>query len=139
MQTVYWRRLRELDAASFAKAAVECGQVCNALEKAGKIGLEGIPPAKGPVFTESKIEFRGKPGVEPFVLRRVSLGREREGKVLEFCKTHMMPYEIAVIACLQILKRHFGDEFTIEVDEKSDAIWMTASEAILETLGWKPE
>jgi hypothetical protein len=131
MQTVYWRRVREIESAVFAEASERCRLVCNTLTKDGRIVLTGILPAKEPTFSDAKIEFLG--------VRRVSVGREREGKVLEFCKTHGMPYETAIIACLHVLRHHIGPNFTFEVDEKSEPVWKASEEAIWSALGWRPD
>lgn len=139
MQTVYWRRLRELDPTTFAVASEQCRIVCIALTNAGHVVLEGIRPAKEPTFSDTKIEFNGVPGVEPFIVRRVSVGREREGKVSEFCKTHGMPYETAIIACLHVLKHHIGSDFTFEVDVKTEPVWKAAADGVETALGWRPE
>lgn len=139
MQTVYWRRVRELDLTVFAAASEQCRIVCDVLTKDGGIVLEGVRPAKAPTFSDAKIEFNGVPGVEPFVVRRVSVGRDREGKVFEFCKTHGMSYETAIIACLHVLKHHIGPDFSFEVDEKSEPVWKAAEEALHTALGWRPE
>lgn len=61
-----------------------------------------------------------------------------EGKVFEFCKTHGMPYEAAVLACLFILRHHVGEEFSYSVDEKIEKLWSPAAQAISDTLGWTP-
>jgi len=115
MQTIYWKRKKEIPAQVFADAVKNCRLACNELEKNGCLVLTGFETPL-PVFDSTKIEFNGKPGVEPFILNQVSEGRERNGQVLEFCKTHGLPYEKAVLTCLEIFKQCLNEQFEISSD-----------------------
>jgi len=97
--TRYWTRPRELDAVRFNEFAQACAANCAGFE-------ERLAEA---VFSEEEVRFSGRPECEPFIVERVSTGRERDGVVFEFCKTQHLPYDEAVDKCLQLLKEHFPE------------------------------
>lgn len=104
--TRYWTRPRKLDPSCFAKFAAECETACAVFG----MGL------KNTMFSDDAVSFEGNPGCEPFAITVESTGRERSGRVSEFCKTQKLPYDRAVEACLILLKQHFPE---VEVPEPS--------------------
>lgn len=104
-----WRRARELDAKAFAAAMADCLKVVDAAQARG-IVLEDLEVEPDAIF------FNGS--CETFVVERVSsrrdhLGMEPAGFVFEFCKTAYGPYDVAVTACLVVLKSHLGDAILV--------------------------
>lgn len=95
--TRYWIRPRELDAKAFAEFSLACRDACASL------GVELVDAQ----FYPDRVTFNGVPGCEPFVIERISQGREREAVVSEFCKTQQLPYDVAVDACLRVLEKYF--------------------------------
>jgi hypothetical protein len=97
--TRYWTRPREFDTQRFATFAAACAEVCSEFE-------DCIMHA---VFSDEKVSFEGTPGCEPFVIERVSFGREREGNVFGFCKTQELQYDDVVERCLELVASHFAE------------------------------
>lgn len=102
--TRFWRRPRELDIAAFAQFAVACQRECGAFKGT-------LVNAR---FDIETVSFDGLPGCEPFVLNRVSNGRENAGRISEFCKTQKLPYDAAVAKCLHVLKEFFPEAEVLE-------------------------
>ena len=103
--TRYWRRPRELDPVKFRSFAEDCEQTC------GGLNIEFVDA----VFDEERVAFGAKPFCEWFQIERVSLNREHKGMVSEFCKTQQLPYDVAVMRCLELLKAHFGSEVDLPI------------------------
>lgn len=97
--TRYWVRPRELDQKRFSEFAAACGSACASLD----LGLFSE------TFNDDAVQFSAKPMSEPFIVERVSQGRERDGMVNEFCKTMALPYDQAVDVCLGCLREYFPE------------------------------
>lgn len=97
--TRYWTRPRELDRHKFADFSRDCEKSCVAYSVV----------LRNAYFSPEEIRFEGNPGCEPFTIERLSRGRERGGRVMEFCKTQQLPYDEAVASCLHALRSHFPD------------------------------
>lgn len=97
--TRYWRRPRELDRERFSLFASKCLSICNDFTEVIAYVETG----------DEAVRFIGQPECEPFVVPRISIGRERDGLVSEFCKTQGLPYDVAVERCLKSLVEHFPE------------------------------
>lgn len=97
--TRFWRRPRELDRARFSLFASKCRD----------IGSDLAVVVASIETNDEEVRLNGQPECEPFVVRRISNGRERDGLVSEFCKTQGLPYDVAVERCLAILAEHFPE------------------------------
>jgi hypothetical protein len=97
--TRYWIRPRELDLRRFADFVHDCEKFC--------IG-NGEFVSKA-YFGPEEVRFDGDPGCEPFIVARISSGRERDGRITEFCKTQGLPYDDLVAQCLLTLQTHFPE------------------------------
>lgn len=97
--TRYWTRPKELDVERFAAFSAACAEVCN----------EYGDCVTNAVLNNEQVSFEGTPGCEPFVIERVSSGRERDGNVFEFCKTQELPYDNVVERCLELFSSHFAE------------------------------
>ena len=104
--TRYWVRPRQLERDRFRSFADACKLECSALG----VGLLAEE------FTTESISFDGIPSCERFTIECVSQGRERDGRITEYCKTQGLPYDKAVVACLALLKEHFPE---VELPEPS--------------------
>lgn len=115
--THYWYRPPALDKATFAKAAIDCEGV---LAEAAKWGIDlAGPDGTGAPFAEPAIvafNGRGERAYETFAVPCISDGRERDGLVFGFCKTAHFSYDPVVVACLVVMKHHFGDDFRVSSD-----------------------
>lgn len=138
MQTIYWKRQRVIPVSTFIAAVNDCKLVCAALEHSGIVSLVGLD-TKSAVFADLKIEFNGLPGVEPFIFHQQSPGRERNGMVTEFCKTHGLAYESAVLACLEIFNRYLSSNFEFSMDGPCTPVWPKAKTVFIRILGWHPK
>jgi hypothetical protein len=97
--TRYWRRPRELDRERFSQFASRCQAIGNDFAEVVACIETG----------DEEVRLNGQPECEPFVVPRISNGRERDGLVSEFCKTQCLPYDAAVERCLEILAEHFPE------------------------------
>lgn len=97
--TRYWIRPRELDRERFAVYADACDLRCGTLD----VGMQKE------VFSAEVVGFDAEPGCEPFRIERISQGRERDGRITEYCKTRQLPYDRAVEVCVELLQKHFPE------------------------------
>lgn len=97
--TRYWRRPQEFDEARFSAFAKECIGIASAF-------ADTLAVCE---CEQDYVHVEGKPGCEPFLILRISQGREREGLVTEFCKTQGLPYDVVVEQCLQALAAEFPE------------------------------
>jgi hypothetical protein len=95
--TRYWIRPREFDPLEFTGFARDCEELC----------LDYRDLLCDARFGPDEVRFDGNPGCEPFVIERISLGRERDGRISDFCKTQGLPYDEAVSKCLLVLRNRF--------------------------------
>ena len=137
--THYWFREPELDIPRFIAAAEDCRRVMDAVKERGieLTGPDGTGAAPWP--SAAGVSFNGKPDYEPFEVRRISDGRRRKlGLRLligDFCKTARLPYDLAVTACLLVLKYHLGSQIVIHTDGEAED-WAPAI-ALVAGLGLK--
>jgi len=97
--TRFWRRPRELDRERFGLYGIRCRGICN-----------DFGDVVACIETnDEEVRLNGQPECEPFVVRRISNGRESDGLVSEFCKTQGLPYDAAVERCLAILAELFPE------------------------------
>ena len=101
--THHWYRKPVLDADKFKAAIADCKKACAASHV-----------TMAAEFGDSTVRIDG--GCETFTVEQASIGRFRDGRVFEFCKTEKMPYDLCVTACLIVFKHHFGDDFIVTSD-----------------------
>ena len=114
-----WRRARELDRGKFAAAVADCQKVVKLVAARG-VALAGWDGEGTPDIEPAVIAFNGRGGeaYESFAIGCISDARDLPGMrpagmVFEFCKTAHMPYDVAVVACLVVLKYHLGDAILV--------------------------
>lgn len=131
--THYWWREPVLDAPRFIAAAEDCRSVMDAVKKRG-IAITG-PSGTGqaPRPSAAGVFLNGDPAYEAFEVGRISDGRLRKLGlrllVFEFCKTRRLPYDLAVTACLLVLKYHLGRQFVVHTDGSAED-WAPAIELV---------
>jgi hypothetical protein len=135
--THYWYRASELDAKKFSNASDDCGGICRVFQNNG-VGLAyEFDTIKDPVFTDDEIRFNGigDNGHETFYFPKsfTSRGPTFGDKPFGFCKTAYKPYDVAVCACLIILKYWFPDIDVSSDGEMQD--WQNALDAVKDAYG----
>jgi hypothetical protein len=144
--THHWRRPGRLPARKFRAAAEDCRKVVETLcrERRFRVQREsdGTTP---PVFDRDAVRFNGEGdlGHETFHVPRVytppDWQREhyRKGPWGDFCKTARKPYDLAVCACLIVLRHHLGGKFGVSSDGGDDEEgWAAARAACQAALGY---
>lgn len=120
-----WRRELELEPKAFGAAVTDCAAVLAECRKRGiRIG-DGMGEGE-PLLDATAIVFNGvgAEGCETFAVELSLPERERWGGLQEglgglefqFCKTRYQPYDLAVMACLLVLKHHLGRAIRIGSD-----------------------
>ena len=121
-----WYRPRRLDAATFEHATLDIQMLYNSFLKPRLFKSFSI----GPDFV--RIEGGG----ETFQVEALSMERERNGIVFEFCKTQHLPYDLPVMCCLLVFRHHLGPTF--KVCSNGDLPnWQPAIDLVSKVLGWK--
>jgi hypothetical protein len=139
--TNYWWRERDLDAEAFVRAAADCEKVCKA-SGVPLAGPQGKPDTK-PTFSSQEIVFNGvgENAHETFFVPR-TLEEDFEqldatGKLFTFTKTARKPYDVAVCACLIVLKHHFGCKIRVQSDgDMTEEGWAVAPALCQRVLGY---
>ena len=134
--THYWTTRENAFMPHLWTAAVDdCAEVIALAIEAG-IELAGWDGNGAPVANGVEIGFNGKgdEAYESFVVSRQSEKRAGRDFAFSFCKTARKPYDVAVTACLVVLKRHLGDSFRVSSDgDVSD--WTAGLELANRVLG----
>jgi hypothetical protein len=129
--THYWLRPTELPAEAFAAAVWDVRRV---LDAAG-IPLAGFDGRGRAVFLDDTIVFNGVVRCEPFEIHQVEFDRRGRAEKFSFCKTHGLPYDLAVKATLIVLKHHLGKMFKVMSDESDDA-WERVKQLVVASTGF---
>lgn len=135
--THYYYRKKELDPIAYLAAAEDCKRVCES-ELSLLAGRNGDGP---PEFTSERIGFNGidDSGCEPFRFDRVFeshyMSADEKGRFFNCTKTRHLPYDLAVMCCLIVLQRRFGDDVQVASDGESRE-WQPARDACQRVLGY---
>lgn len=113
---------------AFKAASKDCAVICEKLY----VPLFGSDGDGSPIFNAHEISFNGDASCddecEPFVF-------DDEQSGFAFCKTRQKPYDIAVMCCLLVLKKHLGDSLKLGSDG-DDECWAPAHKAMETVLGY---
>lgn len=132
----------KLPARAFVRAAEDCRKVCEVIQTRHDIRLaaEYDRPNDPPVFSAQEIRLNGvgELGHETFLVERVHSSprpdKDYGGRTFEFCKTNRKPYDLAVTACLIVLKHHLGKGLVIGSDGGAED-WEAAARLVHELFG----
>ena len=139
--THYCKATRALDRGTFAKWSGDCARIVDTFEKKTGIQLANGFGNDRPVFREDRVWFNGSATCghsSDFLLRHTYCGGacdyETFGLELKddgnFVKTGMRPYDIAVTACLLMLRYRFRDGVVISSDGNTKE-WAAGQELCL--------
>jgi hypothetical protein len=117
--THYWTRPTELLEDGFYRATADCARLIPTLG----LTLAGFDGSGEAVFDKDRIVFNGPPGqnAEPFEVARVEFDRRGRSVVRSFCKTEGLPYDRAVQLALLIFSHHFGSQFDVRSDARTES------------------
>lgn len=106
---------------SYQLAVLQCQRLVSRYNMARPSGddtrLAGYAAhCKPGMYKGLKINGRGENAHEDFILRE----HYKQNDVFNFCKTARKPYDLAVVACLVILKHYLGE--SIQVSSDGDVI-----------------
>ena len=139
----YYRVVPEFDLEKFALVARDFGRLLAPIKKAGA-NLGSGHAAGRPTVNRNKIQFNGlerEDGhCEEFTLERQLLAKrvyskKANGKFNQAVKTRRKPYDLAVMACLVVAKRHLGSGIIVNSDGSLED-WRKAIELCEEVLGY---
>ena len=153
--THYWERPSVLPRPQFVAAVDDCRRLCAAMD----IPLGDAQGKATPAFSVEEICFNGhvdssrltsghgrvlgpitNGSYEAFRVERVCRPRHSQqppqGWSMAFCKTHHLPYDLCVQACLIVLSHHLGlEQFRVTSDGTSRN-WNDARNAAQQILGY---
>jgi hypothetical protein len=131
--THYWKRPPHLPSQPFGCALVDCGRLLPDLN----VPLAGPLGTGKPIFLSDAIVFNGvgAASCETFAIRRDETDPGHGRLVFAFCKTAREPYDLAVQACLIVLKHHLGSQFHITSDGDQEE-WETARQVCQQHLAY---
>lgn len=139
--THYWSSKESaFQAHKWVEAVADCEVVARRLMKDG---LElGGPSGEDRAyeFSGARIAFNGRDdeAYESFIVSRFPERRHGRAFSFDFCKTAHRPYDLAVTACLLILKYHLGNAIQVSTDGEG-ADWAAARELVQDELGYGAE
>jgi len=136
--THYWEREIEVPEENLASAARDCRTVFDS----AAIDIAGGGGTGEPMLTPDVLLFNGRGafGCEDFVFPRIQVPRRERpsGKVLGYCKTEHLPYDLCVQLTLIVLKHHLGNLLKVASDISDDG-WQKARGICQKHLGYGAE
>lgn len=136
--THYLYREKNLDHVKFNNAVKDCQKIVQELNVPVQFESDNNDP---PVFSPELIRFNGvnDDGHETFLIERDFTDSykvtDKQNRFFSFCKTAYKPYDIAVTACLIVLKHHLGNAINVSSDGDYND-WLPASKACIQHLGY---
>ena len=133
----------ELDRAAFDSVVEDFGKLLKPLEGLG-VNLAGGDGHGEPVIGGDEIRFNGPESedgcCETFVLEQKVSPKGvfvpgHNGKCHLGTKTRQKPYDLAVMACLIVAKRHLGDDVEVRSDGTIED-WQKAVDLCVAVLGY---
>jgi len=134
--THYWYRPAVIDQALFSRIRSDFENVVRVLAQLKGIYIAGGDGQGEPEITNNVIYFNGSgdESCEPFYFPRIVEANDYimgsghhgpQGTFFCFCKTRQAPYDLAVTACLLVIKQYLGDHIIVRSDGE-DKDWIDA-------------
>ena len=107
--TQYWNTIKRTNESGYKKALIEIRKVLE-LKKDILAGSDGTgdPDFKTDIYINGKHDDSHETFFLPDTLKQI--------KKSDFCKTNRKPYDVVVVACLAILKKHLGKDLLLCTD-----------------------
>ena len=126
--THYFRQKEELDAVKWSKFTKDVNKLLK-LTPICSLKEESDSP-NPPIVNNKVVRFNGlaNNGHETFLIdRKYELAYSNEqpdedGYWFNFCKTARKPYDIYVVAVLELAKKHFGDDIKLGSDGNDEEL-----------------
>lgn len=119
----YWWRPAELPREIFTAAASDVRQLLRRF----KHEVAGPPGTGEPTITEDLIAFNGAMPDMAQSFRICRIEDPNDPFPRGFCKTRLLPYDLAVKATLLLLRHHAGESFKFSSDDVDERLWLKAA------------